>query len=48
MASTREVPRLTNYIRSFGTVSAPWAGPHIQDPDALNRKRNERNEKLAK
>lgn len=48
MASPREVPRLTSYIRTYGTVSAPWSGQHTQDPEALIRKRKEHNEKLAK
>ena len=48
MTSYREVPRLTNYIRTYGNVSAPWSGQHAQDPEALVRKRKERSEKLAK
>lgn len=48
MALTSEVPRLTSYIRAYGNVSAPWSGQYQSDPEALIRKRKERNEKWAK
>ncbi|KAG8186270.1 hypothetical protein JTE90_004616 [Oedothorax gibbosus] len=48
MPYAREFPRLTNYLRAYGEVSAPWSGDCGYDPDALIRKRKERNEKQAR
>lgn len=48
MFKSKELPRLTNYIRAFGEVAAPWSGGARYDPEALIRKRKERSEKQAK
>ncbi|XP_054714411.1 activating signal cointegrator 1 complex subunit 3-like [Uloborus diversus] len=48
MSSPKELPRLTNFLRKNSKVSAPWAGEFLHDPDAIIRKRKERNERQSK
>ncbi|XP_055949414.1 activating signal cointegrator 1 complex subunit 3-like [Argiope bruennichi] len=48
MFKPKELPRLTNFIRAYGEVAAPWSGNIQYDPEALIKKRIEKREKQAK
>ncbi|GFQ81252.1 activating signal cointegrator 1 complex subunit 3 [Trichonephila clavata] len=48
MFHQKELPRLTNFLRTYGNVAAPGSGDILYDPETLAQKKKDYYEKQAK